>query len=113
METMDQEKPEEQTEGVEQEATIASEGGNTTLDLVIDVPVRLTVEVGSTQMLVREVLQLGKGSVVELDRNSGDPADILVNNRLVARGEVTTIEDRLAIRVVEVVGGDAAGGRPG
>jgi flagellar motor switch protein FliN/FliY len=105
---MDQEK----TEDTEQEAAVATEVGGTTLDLVIDVPVRLTVEVGSTQMLVREVLQLGKGSVVELDRNSGDPADIFVNNRLVARGEVTTIEDRLAIRVVEVVGGDAASGGP-
>ena len=105
---MDQEK----TEDTEQEAAVATEVGGNTLDLVIDVPIRLTVEVGSTQMLVREVLQLGKGSVVELDRNSGDPADILVNNRLVARGEVTTIEDRLAIRVVEVVGGDAAGSGP-
>jgi flagellar motor switch protein FliN/FliY len=112
MGTMDQEKPEEKTEDTEQQAAVASEVGGATLDLVIDVPVRLTVEIGSTQMLVREVLQLGKGSVVELDRNSGDPADILVNNRLVARGEVTTIEDRLAIRVVEVVGGDAAGSGP-
>ena len=112
MGAMDQEKPEEQAEGTEPEAAVASEAGGATLDLVIDVPIQLTVEVGSTQMLVREVLQLGKGSVVELDRNSGDPADILVNNRLVARGEVTTIEDRLAIRVVEVVGGDTAGSGP-
>lgn len=109
---MDQEKPEQRAEAAEARAAAASETVNTTLDLVIDVPIRLTVEVGSTQMLVREVLQLGKGSVVELDRNSGDPADILVNSRLVARGEVTTIEDRLAIRVVEVVGGDAAGSGP-
>ena len=109
---MDQEKPEEQTEATGPEAAVASEAGSAALDLVIDVPVRLTVEIGSTQMLVREVLQLGKGSVVELDRNSGDPADILVNNRLVARGEVTTIEDRLAIRVVEVVGGDATNSGP-
>jgi flagellar motor switch protein FliN/FliY len=105
---MDQEKPED----TGQEAAVASEVGGASLDMIIDVPVRLTVEIGSTRMLVREVLQLGKGSVVELDRNSGDPADILVNNRLVARGEVTTIEDRLAIRVVEVVGGDAVGSGP-
>jgi flagellar motor switch protein FliN/FliY len=109
---MDQEKVEAGAEGTDQKAPVATEAGGTALDLVIDVPIRLTVEVGSTQMLVRDVLQLGRGSVVELDRNSGDPADILVNNRLVARGEVTTIEDRLAIRIVEVVGGGATDGRP-
>jgi flagellar motor switch protein FliN/FliY len=52
---------------------------------------------------VREVLQLAKGSVVELDRMAGDPADLLVNGRIVARGEVTVIDDRLAVRIVEVV----------
>lgn len=82
------------------------------LDLVIDLPVRLSVEVGGTNMLVRDVLQLGRGSVVELDRDANEPADILVNGRIVARGQVTTIEDRLAIRVVELLGGDAVSKGP-
>lgn len=80
-----------------------SEGGSG-LDLVLDVPVRLTVEIGGTQLTVREVLALDKGSVVELDRLSGEPADILVNGRLIGRGEVTVVEDRLAVRIVEFTG---------
>ena len=70
---------------------------------IIDVPLRITVEVGTTRMLVREVLQLNKGSVVPLDRITGDPADILVNGRLIARGEVTSLDDSLAVRIVELV----------
>jgi flagellar motor switch protein FliN/FliY len=75
------------------------------LDLVSDVPVTVTVEMGSSRMLLREVLQLDAGSVVELDRESGELADVLVNGRLVARGDVTVVDDRLAVRIVEVVRG--------
>ncbi len=77
--------------------------GHSGLDFVLEVPLRVTVQIGGAQMLVRDVLQLNKGSVVELDRMSGEPADILVNDRLVARGEVTVIDDRMAVRVVEVL----------
>jgi flagellar motor switch protein FliN/FliY len=76
------------------------------LDFVLEVPLRVTVQIGGARMLVRDVLQLSQGSVVELDRLSGEPADILVNDRLVARGEVTVIEERMAVRVVEVLEGD-------
>lgn len=79
------------------------------LDLVLDVPLRVTVEVGGARMSVREILQLAKGSVVELDRSSGEPADVLVNGRIVARGELTVVEDHVAVRIVEVVG--PAGGK--
>jgi flagellar motor switch protein FliN/FliY len=72
---------------------------------VSDVPVTLTVEIGSSRMLLREVLQLDAGSVVELDRESGELADVLVNGRLVARGDVTVVDERLAVRIVEVVRG--------
>ena len=80
-------------------------GGEETrgLDFVLDVPLTVTVEIGSAHLLVRDVLQLAKGSVVELDRMQGEPADILVNDRLIARGEVTVVDDRLAVRVVEVL----------
>lgn len=73
---------------------------------LIDVPLRVTVELGSTRMLVREVLQLSRGSVVVLDRVAGDPAEVFVNGRLIARGEVTAVDDKLAIRIVELVGRD-------
>ncbi|HVP29093.1 MAG TPA: flagellar motor switch protein FliN [Myxococcota bacterium] len=75
------------------------------LGFVSDVPLELTVEVGHTRLLVREVLQLSKGAVVELDRMAGEPADVLVNGRLVARGEITVVDDRLSVRLVEVHGG--------
>ncbi len=81
------------------------------LDVVMDVPLRLSVEIGSTQLLVREILQLAKGSVVELDRMNGEPADVFVNERLVARGEVTVVDDKLAVKIVEVVAGEVAGAR--
>ena len=95
---MEQEKPDE---GMVEATTAATKSGS--LDLVIDVPLRVTVEVGSASMLVREVLQFSKGSVIELDRAAGEPADVLVNGRLLARGEVTVEDDRLAVRIVEML----------
>ena len=76
---------------------------------VIDVPLRVSVELGAAKMLVREVLQLNKGSVIPLDRSSGDPADVLVNGKRIARGEVTFLDDALAVRIVELIGRDDGG----
>ncbi len=95
------------------EETRPATGGNASLDLVMDVAVRVTVEVGSARLRVRDVLQFAKGSVIELDRAAGEPADLLVNGRLLARGEVTVVDDRLAVRVVEVVQAGSAGPRDG
>ncbi|MDJ0864903.1 MAG: flagellar motor switch protein FliN [Myxococcota bacterium] len=81
--------------------------GSVGLDFLGDVPIRLTVELGGVRMQVRDVLALAEGSIVELDRMAGDPADVLVNGRLIARGELTVVEERLAIRLVELVGGRA------
>lgn len=83
------------------------------LDFVLDVPLRVTVEIGSARMLVGEVLQLDRGSVIELDRSAAEPADVLVNGRVVARGEVTIVDDALAVRIVEVLGRGNAGFREG
>ncbi len=91
------------------QAAVDSARDSAGIDFVLDVPLRVTVEVGGARMHVREVLQLNKGSVVELDRMSGEPADILVNGRLVARGELTVADDRLAVRVVEVIGASRFG----
>ncbi len=73
------------------------------LRMLADVPVRMSVEVGSTQMRLTEVLSLGEGSVVELDRQADELLDIMVNGTLVARGEIVTVNGRYGIRVVETV----------
>jgi flagellar motor switch protein FliN/FliY len=79
------------------------------LAFVADVPLRITVQLGQTRMRVRDVLALERGSVVELDRAVGDPADVLVNGRVVARADLTVVDDRLAIRIVEVLAAPDAG----
>lgn len=73
------------------------------LTMVMDIPVRLTLEVGGSDMPIRDLLQLHQGAVVELDRQAGEPLDVLVNGTLIARGEVVVIEDKLGIRLTEVV----------
>lgn len=75
--------------------------------LLSDVPVRLSVEVGSTSLKLAELLDLTEGSVVELDRQANELLDILVNGTLVAKGEVVTVNGRFGIRVVDVVATDA------
>ncbi len=73
------------------------------LDILMDVPLSVSVELGRTRMPVKEVLSLQHGSVVELDRMAGEPVDVLVNDRLIARGEVVVIEDRFGIRITETI----------
>jgi flagellar motor switch protein FliN len=74
------------------------------LDLVLDVPVRLSVELGRTDIAIREVVNLGRGSIIELDRGPGMPLDVRINGVLIGRGEVVLVnQDRLGLRFVEVV----------
>ena len=80
----------------------ASNPADETLGFVSDVPVRVSVEVGSARLLVRDVLQLGEGSVVELDRPADAPADLYVNGRLIGRGDITVVDDRVAIKIVDL-----------
>lgn len=82
-------------------------GGPERLSAVYDVPVQLSAVLGRTTMPVNQLLRLGRGAVVELDRKVGDPVEIYVNNRLVARGEVLVVEDRLGITMTEIVRGEA------
>ena len=79
------------------------------LGLIMDVPLRLSVEIGSANLAVREVLALSKGSVVELDRMNGEPADVYANDRLIAHGELTVQEDRVAIRITELISVQSTG----
>jgi flagellar motor switch protein FliN/FliY len=75
------------------------------IDLLRDVELNVKIELGRSRMLVEDVLKLGEGSVVELDKLAGDPVDVFVNNRLVARGEVLVLNDNFCVRVNEIVAG--------
>ena len=79
-----------------------------TLELVRDVQLDMTIELGRTHMHLEDVLQLRKGAVVPLDKLAGDPADIYVNGRLIARGEILVLNDNFCIRVAELIVGEAA-----
>ena len=74
------------------------------LSLVLDVPVSLTIELGSCQLPMREVLQLAVGSVVQLDKSADAPVELSVNGKLIARGEVVVIEDKFGVKITEVLG---------
>ena len=76
------------------------------LSAVYDIPVQLAAVLGKTTMPVSQLLRLGRGAVVELDRKVGEPVEIYVNNRLVARGEVIVVDDHLGITMTEIVKGD-------
>jgi len=73
------------------------------LDMILDVPVTLSLEVGRARMPIRNLLQLNQGSVVELERGAGEPLDVYVNGTLIAHGEVVVINDRFGIRLTDVV----------
>ena len=74
------------------------------LNLVLDVPVSLTIELGSCELPMKEVLQLNIGSVVQLDKPADAPVELSVNGKLIARGEVVVVEDRFGVKITEVVG---------
>lgn len=86
-------------------ATLGKEGdeNNVTLEAVYDIPVQISVVLGSTSMQVNQLLKLGRGAVIELDRKVGEPIDIYVNNRLIAKGEVVVVEDRIGVTMTEII----------
>jgi flagellar motor switch protein FliN/FliY len=86
---------------LQQQAPAAGEAGS--IDLLLDVKLDLRVELGRAPIPVREVLQLGAGSIVTLQKMSGEPVDILVNGKLIARGEVVVVDENFGVRVTEMV----------
>ena len=86
----------------------AGADGPPELERLYDVPVELAVEIGRTRMTIRETLALGPGSIVTLNRLAGQPVDLLVNGKPIARGEVVVIDEEFGLRVTEVVSGDVA-----
>jgi len=73
------------------------------LDLIMDVPLQVTVELGRTQKLIKDILELGHGSILELDKLAGEPVDILINGKLIAKGEVVVIDENFGVRVTDIV----------
>jgi len=73
------------------------------LDFILDIPLKVTVELGRTKMSIRDILQLVQGSVIELSKFAGEPLEVLVNDRLVARGEVVTVNEKFGIRLTDIL----------
>ncbi|HRJ26391.1 MAG TPA: flagellar motor switch protein FliN [Fimbriimonadaceae bacterium] len=73
------------------------------LEILMDIPLEISVELGRVKMLVKDVVELGSGSIVEIDKAAGEPVDVMVNGRLVARGEVVVIEDNFGVRITEIL----------
>ncbi len=74
------------------------------LGMVLDIPLSLSVELGSTKMLINDLLQLGQGSVIELTKLVGDPLEVMVNKKLIAKGEVVVVNEKFGVRITEVIG---------
>lgn len=77
--------------------------GEVKLDVILDIPVTIAMEIGRTQLSIRNLLQLNQGSIVELDRLAGEPMDVLVNGTLVAHGEVVVVNEKFGIRLTDVI----------
>ena len=79
------------------------DGAGNDLNMILDIPVQLTVELGRTRVPIKHILQLGQGSVVELETMAGEPMDVLVNGFLIAQGEVVVVNDKFGIRLTDIV----------
>ena len=85
----------------EKPAVSAKEVSN--LDFILDIPLEISVELGRTKLLISELLQLGQGSVIELNKLSGEPLEIFVNQRLIARGEVVVVNEKFGVRLTDII----------
>ena len=94
---------EEQGDTNQEESGKANEVKEANLDLILDIPLTVTVELGRSKMLINDLLQLGQGSVIELTKLVGDPLEVLVNDKLVARGEVVVVNEKFGVRLTDIV----------
>lgn len=92
--------PDELGEG---EGAVEAAPADVNLDLVLDIPVNVSLRVGSTDISIRDLVSLVEGSVVALDQNAGDPMDVLVNGTLIAHGEIVIVDDQYGVRLTDVV----------
>tara|TARA_B100000953_G_scaffold262596_1_gene228919 strand:+ start:124 stop:543 length:420 start_codon:yes stop_codon:yes gene_type:complete len=85
------------------ETAIEGDGKSASLDLILDIPLTVTCELGRSKMLINDLLQLGQGSVIELTKLVGEPLEVLVNEKLVARGEVVVVNEKFGVRLTDIV----------
>lgn len=85
------------------DATGRERGDNRSLDLILDIPLTVSVELGRSKMLINDLLQLGQGSVIELTKLVGEPLEVLVNQKLVARGEVVVVNEKFGVRLTDII----------
>jgi flagellar motor switch protein FliN/FliY len=78
-------------------------GGVQSLDFILDIPLKVTVELGRSRMAIREILQLAQGSVVELSKFAGEPLEVLINDKLIARGEVVVVNEKFGVRLTDII----------
>ena len=94
---------EQEGDTIQEEGGKAEEVKEANLDLILDIPLSVTVELGRSKMLINDLLQLGQGSVVELTKLVGEPLEVLVNDKLVARGEVVVVNEKFGVRLTDIV----------
>jgi len=87
----------------EADKSAAKSGETKSLDLILDIPLTVSVELGRSKMLINDLLQLGQGSVIELTKLVGEPLEVLVNQKLVARGEVVVVNEKFGVRLTDIV----------
>ena len=83
--------------------TLTASGGAGNIDMLFDIPLGITVELGRTEMQIRKILELGPGAVIQLDKLAGEPVDILANHKLIAKGEVVVIEENFGVRITDII----------
>lgn len=85
------------------QSSTSSSGDDINLDVILDIPVTIAMEIGNTKINIRNLLQLNQGSVVELDRMAGEPLDVVVNGTLIAHGEVVVVNEKFGIRLTDII----------
>jgi flagellar motor switch protein FliN len=91
------------SQGLQHTQSGKSDSANTDINMILDIPVQLTVELGRKRIAIKSILQLAQGSVVELETLAGEPMDVLVNGYLIAQGEVVVVNDKFGIRLTDIV----------
>jgi flagellar motor switch protein FliN/FliY len=88
---------------MEEEAEHGEEHSARELDFILDIPLELSVELGKTKMLVNDLLQLAQGSIIELNKLAGEPLEVYINRKLIARGEVVVVNEKFGVRLTDVI----------
>jgi flagellar motor switch protein FliN/FliY len=96
---------EQQRDMIKEDAQKSSPAGSSTpnLDFIMDIPLKVSVELGRTKLLINELLQLGQGSVIELSKLAGEPLEVLVNDKLIARGEAVVVNEKFGVRITDIM----------